>query len=335
MANRGISKRALYETRSDARYFLARLARQVRLGRIEVHAYCLMTTHYHLLVRSPIGQLSEAMRRVQNDHSRHFNRVHKRDGALIRGVFFSRPVRTLQYRCTLVRYIDANPVRAKIVSASGDHEFGSASAYLSATGPPWLTREWVEEEARLVARSERYTPAAYAACFGASSASDPDELGDFLDTRMASKASKDPLESLISAAPTHVQDWMQRKSKLADGHRVGLPVCGPLALGRALAQNSLEHGVWMVEEAHKTWRGEQLAQFGLMRELCSLSWQSIAALAGCPASRARRIAEVHDRLFRGDSTYAERVACVASMAIQRCLGARQGGMALCRTKLPE
>ena len=65
--NRGVAKRPLFENRGDARFFLARLARQIRLGRIEVHAYCLMTTHFHLLVRSPIGEMSEAMRRVQNE----------------------------------------------------------------------------------------------------------------------------------------------------------------------------------------------------------------------------------------------------------------------------
>jgi REP element-mobilizing transposase RayT len=110
--NRGIAKRPLFESRSDVRFFLARLVRQIRLGRIEVHAYCFMTTHFHLLVRSPLGELSEAMRRVQNEHSRRFNRRKKRDGALIRGRFFSRPVRSLQYRRALVRYIDANPSAA-------------------------------------------------------------------------------------------------------------------------------------------------------------------------------------------------------------------------------
>jgi REP element-mobilizing transposase RayT len=72
--NRGIAKRPLFETRDDIRFFLERLARQNRLNRIEVHAYCMMTTHFHLLVRSPIGEPSKAMRRVQNEHTRRFNR---------------------------------------------------------------------------------------------------------------------------------------------------------------------------------------------------------------------------------------------------------------------
>jgi len=46
---------------------------------MEIHAFCLMTSHYHLLVRSPIGELSEAMRLAQSAYSRYFNRRHKRD----------------------------------------------------------------------------------------------------------------------------------------------------------------------------------------------------------------------------------------------------------------
>jgi REP element-mobilizing transposase RayT len=50
----------------DDRYFLSRLARAHRLGLLEIYAYCLMITHFHLLVRSPVGRLSEAMRLILN-----------------------------------------------------------------------------------------------------------------------------------------------------------------------------------------------------------------------------------------------------------------------------
>ncbi len=62
--NRGIARRSLFESRDDIRFFLACLARAVRRGQIEVHAWCILTTHFHLLVRSPGGELSAAMRRV-------------------------------------------------------------------------------------------------------------------------------------------------------------------------------------------------------------------------------------------------------------------------------
>ena len=56
------------------RAFLARLARAARAGRIEVHAYCVLSTHFHLLVKSPRGELSAALQAVQNEYVRWFNR---------------------------------------------------------------------------------------------------------------------------------------------------------------------------------------------------------------------------------------------------------------------
>ena len=282
-----------------------------------------MTTHFHLLVRSPVGELSEAMRRVQNEHSRRFNRKNRRDGALIRGRFFSRPVPSLRYRRTLVRYIDANPIQAGLVRSSGDHEFGSAAAYLSRSGPIWLSRGWVEAEACAAADVDRFTPAAYRATFGTSGSAELLELSELIDARITSTATTDPLEDIIGTAPSQVQAWLQRKATLADGHRVGLPLCGQLAMRRAFDQDTAERGVWMVEDGRKTWRGAELARLGLLRDLCGLSWQEIANLDDGSVSRARRLGAAHLRLLATNPAYARRTAEVGHSAIRRCLGERE------------
>ena len=64
--NRGMARRPLFEGRAEARYFLAQLARQVRFGRLEIIAYSLMTSHFHLFVRCSVGELSEALRQATN-----------------------------------------------------------------------------------------------------------------------------------------------------------------------------------------------------------------------------------------------------------------------------
>lgn len=58
--NRGLARRTVFEAERDGRAFLSLLARSVRNRRLEVHAYCLMSTHFHLLVRSVDGRLSAA-----------------------------------------------------------------------------------------------------------------------------------------------------------------------------------------------------------------------------------------------------------------------------------
>src|SRR6185369_9941718 len=113
--NRGIAKRTLFESEVDIRTFLSRLACAARAGRVEVHAFCILTTHFHLLLRSPQGRLSEALHHVQNSYSRWFNRSRKRDGPLYRARFRSKRVDSLAYRFQLVRYIDSNPVSAGLV----------------------------------------------------------------------------------------------------------------------------------------------------------------------------------------------------------------------------
>ncbi len=315
--NRGIAKRPLFETRDDIRFFLARLARQIRLNRIEVHAYCIMTTHFHMLVRSPIGELSEAMRRVQNEHSRRFNRRKQRDGALIRGRFFSRLVDSLRYRRTLVRYIDGNPVQAGIVEASGEYEFGSAAAFNRESFPRWFNRDWIESEIRFEAGGEPLTAAKYRAMFEVRDPKRLEDISDFVEARIRNKGRRDPFNDLIGSTPKHVRAWMRRKAKLADGHAIGQPVCGARTLLQELA--SLEkRELWTVEDGDQIHRGIELARTGLLRELCHLSWKEIAQFEAGSISRVNRLADTHRRLIEGNSDYAGRVAQIAHQAMLRC-----------------
>jgi hypothetical protein len=84
ITSRAIARRTLFERRENFRLFLAALACAVRSGEIEVHAFYLMGTHYHLLIRSLRGELGNAMRRIQLAYSRWFNRSRRRDGSLVR-----------------------------------------------------------------------------------------------------------------------------------------------------------------------------------------------------------------------------------------------------------
>jgi REP element-mobilizing transposase RayT len=101
--NRGVARRPLYEHREDMRAFLALAAQQVRARRIEIHAFSLMGTHFHLLVRSMKGVLPEALRQIQNRFSRWFNRKNKRDGPLFRGRYLAKLTDDPDYRRAVSR----------------------------------------------------------------------------------------------------------------------------------------------------------------------------------------------------------------------------------------
>tara|TARA_R110002072_G_scaffold210591_5_gene368210 strand:+ start:83 stop:1093 length:1011 start_codon:yes stop_codon:yes gene_type:complete len=313
--NRAIAKRPYFEARSDKRYFLARLAREVRAGRIEVHAYSLMTTHFHLLVRSPIGEMSEGMRLIQNAYSRFFNRRRRRDGPLIRARFYSKVIDSETYCRAVVRYIDFNAVRAKVVSSAEDHEFGSARFFLQAACPPWLSTDWIESCSRGASRSKSLTRAGYLSAFGSRGEEDLNSLANLVEVRMASSSQLDPLDDLIGKKPAQVRRWLARKARLADGMEIGLPVSVPADVLRAVQSQLDAGGEWIVGHGSKPWLGSQVSRVGLLRDLCALPYARIARLCDISDWVLNRHIEVHRQSVLEDRPYAERVSAIAHEAL--------------------
>jgi REP element-mobilizing transposase RayT len=313
--NRGIARRTVFETREDVRYFLSRIAHAVRRQEVEIHAFCVMTTHFHLLARSPEGCLSEAMRRIQNEYVRRFNRTRRRDGALFRGRFRSRPVDSLVYREVLVRYIDANPVSAGLVRSAHIYPHGSARAYALKDGPPWLERSWVEEVVREVSGSRVYDPGTYAAVFGADL---PTSLTDLVERRIAGGFREpDPLDNLVSERPTALLDWMRRKARLADGTRPGLPVCDPESVTAAVERDRAVRGCWFIQPGKKQLDAWPHVHVALLCDLAGLAAPEAAHRVGCSESGVGRMRERH-RTLLGDDGYAERVRAIAAEALRTC-----------------
>lgn len=316
MINRGIAKRPLFESRAEGRFFLSRLARQVRVGRIEVHAFCLMGTHFHLLLRSPIGELSEGMRLAQSAYSRHFNRKHKRDGSLIRGRYFSRPVDSIEYRRTLVRYIDHNPVKAGLVSHAHEYGLSSAALHMAERPTPWLNGTWIREEACRVSGQTRFTASTYLSAFGVKDPRELSEVHELVQLRMGSPALPDSEHDLIGTSTSQVRAWMQRKAKLADGHRVGLAICSPAALRASIQADLSIQGSWWVEELKHAWKGDELLWISGLHDLCGLTWRQISERIDKPISLVRRRARKHNELVLSDLQYAERAQVITSDSLQ-------------------
>ncbi len=80
-----------------------------------IHAYCLMDTHYHLLIETQRANLSESMRQLNGIYTQQFNRTHERRGHLFQGRYKAMICDKDEYFLALARYIVQNPVRAGIV----------------------------------------------------------------------------------------------------------------------------------------------------------------------------------------------------------------------------
>jgi putative transposase len=114
-----------------------------RLG-WDYHCYCLMTNHYHLLVRTPEPDLSRGMHRLNGVYAKWFNRRHGYTGHLFERRFTSVVLEGDAHLLELTRYIVLNPVRAGLAVAAGDWKWSSYSATIGeAKQPAFLSTNWI------------------------------------------------------------------------------------------------------------------------------------------------------------------------------------------------
>lgn len=137
--NRGAGRRAIFRSNSDRQSLLSLLGDIAATFAVEVHAYCLMNSHYHLLVHTPRGNLSRAMRHLNGVYTQRYNRSYRTDGPLFRGRFKAIVVDADNYLATLSRYIHLNPVTTGIVTRAERYPWSSYRAYLGHVNrPDWL-----------------------------------------------------------------------------------------------------------------------------------------------------------------------------------------------------
>ncbi len=144
MMNRGRRGENIFSGGKDYGVFLVLLQEAVEIFDLQVAAYCLMSNHYHLLVNTPSGNLSRAMRHINGVYTQRYNRQHKTDGQLFRGRYKSLLVEEDSYLLELLRYIHRNPVRAKICKSVDEYPWTSHNGYISnAKKWDWLHKRFL------------------------------------------------------------------------------------------------------------------------------------------------------------------------------------------------
>jgi len=313
--NRAVGKRVLFENSRDIRFFLAQLAHTVRAGLLEVHAYSVLPTHFHLLVRSPAGRLSDAMRNAELAYVMYFNRAHERDGHLVQGRFRSRPVRSTTYQHMLVGYIDWNAVDARLVDDPFEYPYSSAWQFARRTkGPPWLERSWIEDVVRRDGKTPQFSPAAYRSTLGARPTRGRLRI---VLPRLSAPPTEDDLDDLLGAAPARLREWFRRRAEVADGMSLGPPLVDEESVAdgvRSIARD------WMVSPRGHARRGQPILHAALLRTLSRLTSSAIARKLGLSWSRVADAFAAHRQLMRLDADYAAVLVRVAEEAIRRCHG---------------
>lgn len=130
IVQRGNNRPATFFAESDYRFYLDRLEEAAHKYDCAVYAYVIMTNHVHLLASTgrPYG-LSSMMQYIGRYFVRYINRVYRRSGTLWEGRFKAALVDTDVYFLRCCRYIECNPVRARIVTAPGAYPWSSYSCH--------------------------------------------------------------------------------------------------------------------------------------------------------------------------------------------------------------
>ena len=123
---RGNARQNIFSSDADRNAFLDLLGRSSEIYQTEILAYVLMGNHFHLLVKTPLGNLQEFMRHFNISYTGWYNRRHRRSGHLYQGRYHSFLIDADNYLKEVSRYIHLNPVKTKKAGAKDGAARGKA-----------------------------------------------------------------------------------------------------------------------------------------------------------------------------------------------------------------
>jgi putative transposase len=142
LMNRGDRREDIFKDAEDRKRFLATLGEACDKAGWQVHAWCLMPNHFHLVIETPRGGLVAGMKWMLGTYTGRFNRRHRRVGHLFSGRYKALIVEGTGngYLKTVCDYVHLNPARAKLVKgeqALSKYRWSSWPEYLKAPSRRW------------------------------------------------------------------------------------------------------------------------------------------------------------------------------------------------------
>jgi REP element-mobilizing transposase RayT len=127
---RGINRQTIFEDEADYQKFLQTILKYKAQCGYEIHAYCLMSNHVHLLIKVGKESLGQIMQRICGSYVYWYNWKYQRVGNLFQDRFKSEAVEDDTYFLQVQRYIHQNPVKAGLVDDVEDYRWSSYNEYI-------------------------------------------------------------------------------------------------------------------------------------------------------------------------------------------------------------
>ncbi len=139
VTSRGDRREPIFEDDQDQRNFLIVVGQAMERFDAAALAYCLMGNHYHMVVHTRHANLSRLMQQLNGVYTQTYNRRHGKVGHLFQGRFKGILVDKDSYLLEVCRYVDLNPLRARLIRDPAQWPWSSYGAHTGRTlAPAWL-----------------------------------------------------------------------------------------------------------------------------------------------------------------------------------------------------
>lgn len=129
--NRGINGMDVFPNDKVKDIFLNLVREKSRLLKIEIYAYCILDSHFHIVLQNSVGKMSEFLRQICGQYASIYRKIEGGRGYVFQDRFRSTLIQDDSYLKMSILYVLLNPVRAKIVLNPFSYNWSSINEYFS------------------------------------------------------------------------------------------------------------------------------------------------------------------------------------------------------------
>lgn len=266
VSNYGLDKQRVFPSAKYFDAFIEGLGETCARLNVEVHAFCLLRDQYHLVIKTPEGNLSRFMRQVDGLYTQNYQRLKGSDGSLFRGRYKAVLVQAEEYLLPLSRYLHSK-VKA---SERNTYKYSSYSLFTKKAKPPvWFNRDETLKQLRVAAAKR---PLAY-----------KKYVGEGIDDEMAHFYGKKNLSSIMGDAKFRKAAQRKRSATSARGVSKGAnakwrPSCKQIISAVAKQFKVSESSIYKAARGPGSKNVPRWVAMYLCQELSAVTLQAIAKL---------------------------------------------------------